>query len=84
MIPTNHEALQWILTMTNGIRKLEQWRLRLSKLEVDVDYRDLIKKQASNVLSSLNTKGKSETPLQYEVQVFTLPQEIFICECKTE
>jgi len=54
-IRTDHEALRWILTMTDAKGKLERWRLRLSAFDYDVVHLPGVKHQAADALSRLET-----------------------------
>lgn len=54
-IRTDHDALRWLLNMTDVTGTLAQWRLRLSELELDVVHRAVIKRQAADSLSRLET-----------------------------
>lgn len=63
-IRTDHDALNWILSLTDSTVWLGRWRLRLSELDFDVVNHAGIKHQATEAFSRLNTSGKDESPLR--------------------
>lgn len=66
-IRTDHQALRWILNMSDATGKMEIWRLRLSELELDVVHRAGVKHQAAEALSRLPFSGDDETTIEDEI-----------------
>lgn len=78
-IPTDHEALRWILSMTEATGKPARWRLRLTEFEIDIVHRAGVKRKAADALSRLNTKGVDCPPMVDEVPVLAIPPKSFAC-----
>ena len=55
--------------MADATGKLARWQLRLSELEFDVVHRAVIKHQAADALSRLETSGADDSSLQDEIPV---------------
>lgn len=54
-IRTDHDVLQWILTVTNVTGKLARWRVRLSEVDFEFFHWILVKHQAADALYRLRT-----------------------------
>lgn len=84
MIQTEHEAHQWILTMTEGTGNMARWCSRLSEYKFSIVYYAEIKHQAADGLRRQKTKSKDNSPLHNEFAVLGKYQELFACAPMTE
>lgn len=57
-------ALKWTLTFTDSTSRLARWRIQLSKFDCDVVHRTDMKRQATDVLSRLQTSTEDDTRLE--------------------
>lgn len=71
-ICTDHDALHWILNMTEKTEKLACWHLRLSEFEFDVMHTAGINLREPDALSWLTTAGIDDKPLHDDVTVPTI------------
>lgn len=83
-IEADHEALRWILTKADPTRKLTRCRLRLWELEFDIVYPASIKHRGADVLSHCKAKVESRTPLDGNVSVLIISQEVQRCAPQAE
>lgn len=71
-IQTDHDALQWILTLSDASGKMERWRLRLSEFEFDVVQQAIVKHQTADGLLWLSTDKEDKIELNNALPVLTL------------
>lgn len=72
-IDTNHEALKWILSLSDGTGKLVCSPLRLSEFEFDFGHRSGTKKQAADILSRFKTCDTDTTESEDDLPEVILP-----------
>lgn len=61
---TDHDALWGILNMADGTENMGRWRLRLSKFDIELVHRAVVKHQADNAESRLAWTGMDKSPLK--------------------
>lgn len=61
IIQTDHEALQWLLTMWDSTRKVAVWRIRLCEFVFQVVHSTDSKHQTSDTLWSIHTRSASKS-----------------------
>ena len=69
-IRTDHEALRWLMTLTDPSGRLTGWRLRLSEFDYEVTYRPGRVHQVPNALSRISTSGTDNSPVDDEIPSF--------------
>lgn len=67
IVRTDHEALKYLVTMSDPSRKLAYWRPRLSKLELDIVHLASIKHQAADTMSRLMIERTDTTELDDDI-----------------
>lgn len=60
-IMTDHDALKWILNLSNAVGRLARWRFQLFEFEFEDIHRADEKRQAADALSTLRTGGEETT-----------------------
>lgn len=73
-----------MLSRSKTTRKQPQWRLSVSKFELDIVNRAGIKQQAPDELFPVRTKGEHKTLLAEEVSIITKSQAVFACAPQME
>lgn len=66
-IRTDHQALKWLMNLSDASGRLQRWRLRLQPFEYDIVHRPGVKHQAADAMSRLNTTGTDQTDLDDEI-----------------
>lgn len=66
-IPTDHDAIRWILNITDVTGRLVRWLLRLQVSDFDVVQMAGVKHQAANASSGLPTTGMDKSLLKDNV-----------------
>lgn len=74
--PPGHNALKWIVNLTDSTEKLVRWRLRLLELELDIVHYTGIKHQTADVLLPLRNTRTDQTPIGDEIQVLCITSSI--------
>lgn len=74
---TDHDALRWILKLTDSTGKLERWKLRLSEFAFDVVHSAGIRHQAAEASSRLKTSGIDTTPIEDGIAVLCITASMF-------
>ena len=70
-IRTDHDALHWLMTLTDSSGRLMRWRLRLSKFDFTITYRPGRVHQVPDALSRLiSPDGNSDKPVDDEVPTY--------------
>ena len=69
IVRTDHDALRWILDLSNATGRLARWCLRLSEFDFSVEYKPGIKNKATDAFSRLITTGGDTTPLDLSIPV---------------
>ena len=49
----DHDALRWLMTLTDSSQRLMRWRLRLSEFDFTIQYRPAIVNQVPDALSRI-------------------------------
>jgi len=69
-VRTDHEALRWLMTLTNSSGRLLRWRLRLSEFDFSITYRPGRVHQVPDALSRLLTPDGEERPVDDDIPAF--------------
>lgn len=70
-IRMDHDSLKWILNLTNGTGRLARWSLQLSEFDFKVVLRAGVKREASEVLSRLQTASEDDTQLEDNLPILS-------------
>ena len=70
-VRTEHDALRWLMTLTDSSGRLMRWRLRLSEFDFTIQYRPGIIHQVPDALSRLiSPRGNEDSPVDDEVPTY--------------
>ena len=70
-IRTDHDALRWLMTLTDSSGRLMRWRLRLSELDITITYRPGRVQQVPDALSRLiSPAGNDDKAVDDEVPTY--------------
>lgn len=69
---TDHDALEWILTLPDSTGRLYRWILRLSKFNFDVGCRARVKNQDVDAMAQFVTTGTDKTLDKDDIQELIL------------
>lgn len=64
IIQTNHDCLKWILNLVGATDRFASSHPAVYEFEVDVVYRDGIKRQRADALSRMPTEGADTRPIE--------------------
>ena len=67
---TDHDALRWLLTLSDPSGRLMRWRLRLSEFDFEIKYRPSRVHQVPDALSRLIAPGSDPRPVDDEIPIF--------------
>ena len=71
VLRTDHDALQWLLTLYDPSGRLMRWRLGLSEFDFEIQYRPGRVNQVTDALSPLLTPGGSDDrPVDDDIPTF--------------
>ena len=70
VVRTYHDALRWLLTLSDPLGRLMRWRLRLSEFDFEIQYRPGRVHQVPEALSGLITPGSDPKPFDDEIPTF--------------
>ena len=70
VVRTAHDALRWLLTLSDPSGRLMRWRLRLSEFDFEIQYRPGRVQQVPDALSRLITPGSDPKPVDDEIPTF--------------
>ena len=80
-IYTDHQALKWLLGLTDTSGRLARWRLRLSEFDLSIEYKKGKKNTIADAISRLPTDG--ETTVDPDLEIPTLLIEDLDCDYQT-
>lgn len=70
-VRTDHDALRWLLTISDATGRLMRWRLRLSEFDFAITYRPGLVHQVPDALSRVLTpRGVEPNPVDDEVPTY--------------
>jgi len=69
-VRTDHEALRWLMTLTDASGRLLRWRLRVAEFDFTVAYRPGRVHQVPDALSRLETEFDDGHPVDDDVPTF--------------
>ncbi len=75
VLRTDHDALKWILGLTEAKGKLARWQLRLQELEFDIVHRPGVQHKAADAMSRLPTDGGDNEPIDDEIPILSVTDE---------
>ena len=70
VVRTDHDALRWLLTLSEPSSRLMRWRLRLSEFDFEIQNRPGRVHQVPDALSRLITPGSDTKPVDDEIPKF--------------
>lgn len=77
---TNHEALKWLLTISDAPGNLARWCLCFAEIEFDIVFPAGIKHHAADALLSVRTEWPSDqnwtTTYYYEMSIWKYSEQL--------
>ena len=70
VVRTDHDALRWLLTLSDPSGRMMRWRLRLYEFDFEIQYRPGRVHQVPDALSRLITPGSDPKPVDDEIPTF--------------
>ena len=70
IVRTDHDALRWLLTLSDTSGRLMRWRLRLSEFYFEIQYRSGRVHQVPDALLRLTRPGSDPKPVDDEIPTF--------------
>ena len=78
-VRTDHNALSWLMTISDSTGRLMRWRLRLTELDFTVKYRPGLVHQVPDGLSRvLSRDGHDDKPIEDELPTYGDHEGVFI------
>lgn len=71
-VRTDHEAFEWLLSVSDASGKLARWKLQFFGFEFDIVHRANIRHQAADGLLRLPTDGTDNTKLDDHISVLAV------------
>ena len=76
---TYHDALRWLMTISDSTGRLMRWRLRFSEFDFTVKYRPCLGHQFPDSLSPILTpEGNDDKPIDDEVSTYGDHEAVFV------
>ena len=70
-VRTDHDALRWLMTLTDSSGRLMRWRIRLSKFDFTIQYRPGTVHQVPDALSRIiSPQGNDDGPVDDKVPTY--------------
>ncbi len=69
---TDHQALRWMLDLTDASNQLARWRLRLLEFDFTIRYKRGARNQIAHAVSRLPTFAPPEAEVDLEIPLFAL------------
>jgi hypothetical protein len=75
-VVTDHQALRWVMNLSDAQGRLARWRLRLAEFDFQVEYRPGSSNHAADTMSRLEPPVPTlvEEPIDTEIPVLTLEE----------
>lgn len=75
-VPTDYNALRWLLNVNNATGRLARWRLRSTEFDFNVQYRSGINHLPTDALSHMPAGGNDETRLEDEIPCLFVDEDV--------
>jgi hypothetical protein len=75
-VVTDHQALRWVMNLSDAQGRLERWRLRLAEFDFQVEYNAGSSNHAADTMSRLEPPSRTvlEGPIYTEIPILTLEE----------